>query len=268
MNTLLRSLMSSDTNTNRPLLSLILLGIFDFVCVLEAGDLYKDRKFVEGTWWLIAGVAFSVIGYYWTQIKQGLGERLAAIGHLLQAPKAEPEPIKPVRLKIISAHWGIEGLIGGDPNKVDCLLERQSGNVFAELVGLDLFHGCIPAPGKLRLKVEYSFDGRKSTVVRQDGEFLMLPEDPFLVRQLKEIEERHADETRRFELSHNHELHNSREAYRQCMEERRESAILNLEYRAKLAVFSPLQLEAIQLAKKPAAKKPAKKAAKKKAGRK
>jgi hypothetical protein len=92
MNLLLRSLMSSDTSTNRPLLSLILLGIFDFVCVLEAGDLYKDRQIIAGTWWLVAGVTFSVIGYYWTQIRQGLGERLAAIGHLLQGIHTAARP--------------------------------------------------------------------------------------------------------------------------------------------------------------------------------
>jgi hypothetical protein len=76
--------MSSDGNTNRPLPSLILLGIFDFVCVLNAGELYKDKKFVAGTWWLLAGVVFSVVGYYWQQIKRKLGAWLLASGHRLQ----------------------------------------------------------------------------------------------------------------------------------------------------------------------------------------
>ena len=84
MISLLRGLMSSDADTNRPLLSLILLGIFDFVCVLNAAELYKEQKFVTGTWWLIAGIAFSVIGYYWQQIKQKAGDWLVASGARLQ----------------------------------------------------------------------------------------------------------------------------------------------------------------------------------------
>jgi hypothetical protein len=105
--------------------------------------------------------------------------------HKPSMPSFSPEISKqpPSRLKIISAHWGVEGVLGGDPDKVDCLLERQSGNIFTSLVGLDLFHGAIPAKGKLRLKVKYSFDGIEATVVRQDGEFLMLPEDPHLKSQ-------------------------------------------------------------------------------------
>jgi hypothetical protein len=65
--------MSGEGNTDRPLVSIILLGVVDFVCVLKAADLYTDRRYVAGTCWLIAGVAFSVIGYYWSKIKQGAG---------------------------------------------------------------------------------------------------------------------------------------------------------------------------------------------------
>jgi hypothetical protein len=119
----------------------------------------------------------------------------------MSAPNSElvSDPTKPPRLKIISAHWGVEGALGGDPDKVDCLLEKQTGNIFAARVCGDLFHGSIPTDGKLRLKVKYSFDGHEDTTVRQDGEFLMLPEDPYL--------------------------------------------------RAKLDIFSPLQIDALALAK-------------------
>ena len=108
-----------------------------------------------------------------------------SIQSMIESKEAIPKLTeKPHRLKIISAHWGVEGLLGGDLDRVDCLLERQSGNVFAELVGLDLFHGCIPAPGPKRVKVKYSFDGREAVAVRQEGEFLMLPEDPYLKGKL------------------------------------------------------------------------------------
>jgi hypothetical protein len=61
--------MASDGGTGRPLPSLILLGIVDFVCVLMAAESYRDRQFFAGIVWLIAGIASSVIGYYWPQIK-------------------------------------------------------------------------------------------------------------------------------------------------------------------------------------------------------
>ena len=72
MISLLRGLMSSDGNTNRPLPSLILLGIVDFVCILMAAEAYRDKHVHEAAIWLSAGVASSVIGYYWPQIRRWL----------------------------------------------------------------------------------------------------------------------------------------------------------------------------------------------------
>jgi len=64
--------MASDGGTNRPLPSLILLGIVDFVCILMAAESYRDRQFFAGAIWLVAGIASSVIGYYWPQVKSWL----------------------------------------------------------------------------------------------------------------------------------------------------------------------------------------------------
>ena len=115
MISLLRGLMSSDGNTNRPLPSLILLGIFDFVCVLTAADLYKDRKFFTGTLWLAAGLAFSMIGYYWTQIKQRTGRLIANLRARLRA--------EPSKLIIHSANYrAIES--GGQTCDVSEFLRR------------------------------------------------------------------------------------------------------------------------------------------------
>lgn len=71
--------MASDGGTNRPLPSLILLGIVDFVCILMAAESYRDRQFDAGTAWLAAAIASSLIGYYWPQIKAGLGIREAKV---------------------------------------------------------------------------------------------------------------------------------------------------------------------------------------------
>ncbi len=90
MISLLRGLMASDDGTNRPLPSLILLGIVDFVCILMAAESYRDRQFFAGTVWLVVGIAASLIGYYWQQIKLKLG-----IGH-----NAEPGTKRPPSLEI------------------------------------------------------------------------------------------------------------------------------------------------------------------------
>ncbi len=116
---------------------------------------------------------------YWRQSKISLREQSSDIKPGLALSES--------RLKILSAHWGVEGALGGDPDKVDCLLEKQTGNIFTARVCGDLFHGSIPADGKLRLKVKYSFDGHEDTVVRQDGEYLMLPEDPYLKAKLEKF---------------------------------------------------------------------------------
>jgi hypothetical protein len=60
--------MSSDGNTNRPLPSLILLGIVDFVCILIGGESINGRHFVTGILWIVAGVGSALIGYYWPKI--------------------------------------------------------------------------------------------------------------------------------------------------------------------------------------------------------
>lgn len=72
----------------------------------------------------------------------------------------------------------------------------------------------------------------------------------------KESDASHKEELRRMEAHLNHELHNSREAYRQCMEEKKTESAENanriLDYRNELArykeVLSPLQFEAMELA--------------------
>ena len=118
-----------------------------------------------------------ILQWKWMQRLFGIARASTSDTPTKETPPSNQSP--PNRLKIISAYWGVEGVAGGDLDRTDCLLEKQSGNLFAYLVGLDLFHGCIPAPGNKRVKVRYSFDGREATVVRQEGEFLMLPEDPY-----------------------------------------------------------------------------------------
>lgn len=70
--------MSSDGGTNRPLPSIILLGIVDFVCILMAAESYNKLQIERGTTWLAIGLVASSIGYYWPQIKKSLGVRVKA----------------------------------------------------------------------------------------------------------------------------------------------------------------------------------------------
>jgi hypothetical protein len=70
MNSLLRGLMASDGNTNRPFPSLILLGIVDFCCILIRLEQINVGKIASGAIWIGAGIGSGLIGYYWPQIKQ------------------------------------------------------------------------------------------------------------------------------------------------------------------------------------------------------
>lgn len=70
MISVLRGLMASDSGANRPLPSLILLGIVDFVCILMAAESYRDKQSRAAIIWLAAGLVSSLIGYYWPQLKQ------------------------------------------------------------------------------------------------------------------------------------------------------------------------------------------------------
>lgn len=133
----------------------------------------------------------------------------------------------PSRLKIIEAHYGVEGI--NNPDVTPNLLERLRGNSYAELVCADLFHGFDPLPGNpnKKLTVRYSFDGREAGIVRPENEWLILPEDTFLRKLLDACQS---------------EVSRSRE-------DLRESASRNLEYRERLALFNDLQIEAFTLAK-------------------
>lgn len=47
----------------------IFLASVDLVCVFEAGDSFREHHWEAGVVWLALGAAFSLIGYYWPQIK-------------------------------------------------------------------------------------------------------------------------------------------------------------------------------------------------------
>jgi hypothetical protein len=81
MISLLRGLMSSDGNTNRPLPSLILLGIVHFCCILIGLEQVSAGKIATGAIWIFAGIGSGLIGYYWSQIKVkiGIGKSLPAL---------------------------------------------------------------------------------------------------------------------------------------------------------------------------------------------
>ena len=65
--------MSGDANTNRPFLSLLLLGIFDFCCILIGLEQISTKQIASGVEWIAAGVGSGLIGYYWPQLKKWRG---------------------------------------------------------------------------------------------------------------------------------------------------------------------------------------------------
>jgi hypothetical protein len=72
--------MSGDGNINRPLLSLLLLGIVDFCCILIGLEQINVGKIASGIIWISVGIGSALIGYNWQQIKAKIETRFSSIG--------------------------------------------------------------------------------------------------------------------------------------------------------------------------------------------
>ena len=95
------------------------------------------------------------------------------------------------RLKIISAHYGVEG--GPDPDVYEKYLKPKiHGDALVGWVGADLFGGYQPVINAYkRLKVRYSFEGREHTIVRGENQMIVIPEDDVLKEEIEDCEKRH-----------------------------------------------------------------------------
>lgn len=141
---------------------------------------------------------------------------------------------KPSRLKIIEAHYGVEGI--NNPDVTQYLLERLHGNSYAELVGPDLFHGLDPVgsnPNK-KLTVRYSFDSKEAGIVRPEHEWLILPEDMFLRKLLDACQ---------------HSNVQLNQSVSSLLADRHHAEAERDELRDKLEGFTSLQMEALMLSK-------------------
>ena len=227
----------------------------------------SGKDFVSGVLQSVGGaVVMSIGGAIWQIVKHGSVDWLAigalfilacviffALFYFFRRPSRTPTLSKvpeinlqppSSRLRIIEAHYGIEGI--NDPDVTHYLLERLHGNSYAELVGADLFHGFDPVGGKVkRITVRYSFDGREAAVIRPENEWLILPEDLFLRKLLDECQR----QRKLTENQHRADLSRAQESYRQCEEERREEVRKAIEMKQRLAQFSSLQLDLMQLAR-------------------
>lgn len=140
------------------------------------------------------------------------------------SPPATPivQPPTPSKLRIISSYYG--GINGEADEEVTekYLRRRVYGDALVGWVGADLFGPFQPVINlPKRLIVRYSFSGQEATVTRPENAMLVLPEDQFLKQQLESCQQR------TLELEH--------------VKGEAKPSLPNL--------FSPLQLEAFQLAK-------------------
>jgi hypothetical protein len=132
---------------------------------------------------LFVGLLVWLCQYRWAQKLLGIVQ-----------PQPPPNPISPQaqtehnlsslipdgRLKIISAHYGVDGGPNADVAE-GYLRPKVCGHSLAGWVGADLFGGFQPIIGLTkRVKVHYSFDGTEGTISKKEHELLVLP-DPSLV---------------------------------------------------------------------------------------
>ncbi len=92
--------MAGDGNIDRPFPSLLLLGVLDFICLLEAADSVRAHEWKSAAVWAAIGVTLSLVGYHWPRIRQWgrnlfkspriAGNRPLAIGPMPSAVKPAP----------------------------------------------------------------------------------------------------------------------------------------------------------------------------------
>jgi len=140
MNSLLRNIMSGDANVNRPLPSLILLGIVDFCCILIGLEQINDHKIIGGIVWVAVGVGSGLVGYYWQHISRMVGDWLVASGRRLQNKLEIPIQHPPT----------------GDPKEPS--LSRHF--VFVNVISLRVDEQTVPR-GRT-LKIRYEIDSSES----------------------------------------------------------------------------------------------------------
>jgi len=106
--------MSGEVDTTRPLLSLILLGIVDFCCILIGLEQISIQKITNGIVWILIGVGSGAIGYYWQQIKWKIGGWLVGGGDWLQGKSktaaAVTEDTTQLELEQSKVSTGIEAI--------------------------------------------------------------------------------------------------------------------------------------------------------------
>ncbi len=166
--------MSGDANVNRPLPSLILLGIVDFCCILIGLEQISVHKIAGGAIWIVVGVGSGLIGYHWLEVKRAI----ASVGTWFKK--------KPSKLVI---HWANYRAVesGGDVCEVgDFLRQIIAGDSLVFdienhnfVIGDKNFVPHDPLPFKeKRLQVNYSYGGEIPVITeRREHGRLLLPED-------------------------------------------------------------------------------------------
>jgi hypothetical protein len=138
-------------------------------------------------WSLVAlltfGTTLSVM-----RLKSSLASQQSAIAENAELKRQLSSTARELRLEILSALWGIEGIEVFDVKAE--LVEKQRGNSLAERVTVGLFRGRDPLiknPHKV-LKVRYTFDGREETIIRREWNWIVLPENRLLEDQLNGLQ--------------------------------------------------------------------------------
>jgi hypothetical protein len=218
-------------------------------CLVLEGLAYRNLRAIQsGTASPVVGAAmtppYSMPWYLWAGITVlAFSVIIPAVMGMVRKHRS------PTKLKIVSATYGVKG--GPDEDVADKYLRpRIAGDALAGYVGSDLFGAFDPAIGKhKRVKIRYSYAGREETIERGENELLVLPEDPHLKQASQAADEAEADQLRREEIQRKAELWRAQESRRICDEERREALRQLEEAKSQLALFTPLQIEAFQLAK-------------------
>jgi len=207
MISLLRGLMSGEVDTTRPLLSLILLGIVDFCCILIGLEQFSVGKFASGAIWIGSGILSGVTGYHWSKIK------LTLTGIVAQFRR------KSSKLVIHRAVYG-----AGDGRDVDVTDKLRSAEQDALVIPVDNnLVSSDPAIGvRKRLVVDYSYgDGTVYSAFAyestpQETVRIVLPEDT----ELQKLKQSFSNLQARYSTEKTHDLNAKAEA---------ESKVLQLE---------------------------------------
>src|SRR6266571_6174373 len=92
---ILRGIRMSGEPTDRRFWTVVFLASVDFCCILLASERYDKGYILIGTYWLLVGIALSLLGWKWSWIRTKLGMPAPVAARVERALPERPPCVLP-----------------------------------------------------------------------------------------------------------------------------------------------------------------------------